>query len=257
MSLASFSLFSSYFRQTKWESFQRQCNIYGFQRICRGIDKGAYYHEYFLKNLPHLALYMKRIQLKGTGPRKPASVCEPDFYTMPSADEFLLSGGRLNSYGLPLQLCQVHTSQPASHGSSHREDTSFAPMQGQYQSPCRWQPRCLDQQTQPPQLNDATSAVPAAYPPNSFQESLGPFEPNPIQYPPEILPISFPFRQQQQGASVGLQDQDKGDSVGFENSGTRHVSVLLQMEVPIETWQGTLVPPENLSGSGISETTKN
>ena len=36
------------FRQSKWSSFQRQLNLYGFMRITDGPDKGAYYHPKFL-----------------------------------------------------------------------------------------------------------------------------------------------------------------------------------------------------------------
>lgn len=34
-----------YFRQTHYKSFQRQLNLWGFERIGRGPEVGAYYHE--------------------------------------------------------------------------------------------------------------------------------------------------------------------------------------------------------------------
>jgi len=70
---------------SKYPSFQRQLNIYGFQRLTAGPDKGGYYHELFLRSKPGLAYRIQRHKLKGTGTRKAASPeSEPDFYKMPS-----------------------------------------------------------------------------------------------------------------------------------------------------------------------------
>jgi len=48
-------------RQSKWKSFCRQCNLYGFVRISSGRDAGAYYHELFLKGRPTLCHYIRRV----------------------------------------------------------------------------------------------------------------------------------------------------------------------------------------------------
>jgi hypothetical protein len=34
-----------YFKQSKWNSFARQLNLYGFMRLASGPDSGGYYHE--------------------------------------------------------------------------------------------------------------------------------------------------------------------------------------------------------------------
>jgi len=34
-----------YFKQSKWNSFARQLNLYGFMRLASGPDAGGYYHE--------------------------------------------------------------------------------------------------------------------------------------------------------------------------------------------------------------------
>eukprot|EP01083_Nonionella_stella_P303091 1047777_1 len=44
-----------YFKQTKMASFQRQLNVYGFNRLTGGLDKGGYYHEMFLRGKVSLA----------------------------------------------------------------------------------------------------------------------------------------------------------------------------------------------------------
>lgn len=74
-----------YFKQRKFASFQRQLNLYGFQRLTTGRDKGGYYHELFLRNKPVLAQRIKRQRIKGTGVRPRSNPEEePDFYKMPS-----------------------------------------------------------------------------------------------------------------------------------------------------------------------------
>lgn len=71
-----------YFKQSKYLSFTRQLNLWGFKRITRGQDMGAYYHEIFLRGRPHLAMRMKRQKIKGTGMKlTPNPDSEPDFYT--------------------------------------------------------------------------------------------------------------------------------------------------------------------------------
>jgi len=72
-----------YFRQTRLTSFQRQLNLYGFQRISQGPDNGGYYHELFLRGRPGLCVNMKRTKVKGTTKTKRDPDTEPNFYAMP------------------------------------------------------------------------------------------------------------------------------------------------------------------------------
>ena len=70
-----------FFKQTKLTSFTRQLNLWGFKRITRGPDSGAYYHKLFLRGRPDLALRMKRHKIKGNGTRAiPCPEQEPNFY---------------------------------------------------------------------------------------------------------------------------------------------------------------------------------
>jgi hypothetical protein len=75
---------TKYFKQTKLTSFQRQLNLYAFRRISSGPDKGAYYHELFLRGKPALCSHMVRMRVKGT--KIKSASCpetEPNFYDMP------------------------------------------------------------------------------------------------------------------------------------------------------------------------------
>lgn len=78
-----------FFRQTKYSSFQRQLNIYEFQRISAGPDKNAYYHLSFQRGRPDLISHIQRVTIKGTGIRRaPTPEDEPNFYQqMPPSDD--------------------------------------------------------------------------------------------------------------------------------------------------------------------------
>jgi hypothetical protein len=81
------SVMPTYFRQTKFASFQRQLNLYGFSRLTSGRDKGGYYHELFLRGKRFLCHQIVRLKIKGTGVRKASSPeTEPQFYNMPPLD---------------------------------------------------------------------------------------------------------------------------------------------------------------------------
>jgi hypothetical protein len=77
---------SLYFNQTQFKSFQRQLNMWGFQRISHGPCKGAYKHLRFIRGKPSLCRFMIRLKNKigattpsqGSGPPKPSSCRSTD-----------------------------------------------------------------------------------------------------------------------------------------------------------------------------------
>lgn len=87
-----------YFQQTKWSSFTRQLNLWGFFRVMTTTspDLGGYYSELFLRGHPLLCLYMKRVNtstLCGRPDRRKFKIpvdhnvvgcSDPDFYAMKS-----------------------------------------------------------------------------------------------------------------------------------------------------------------------------
>ena len=73
-------------KSTKITSIQRQFNLYGFETLSReGPDKGAYYHEAFLRGRPDItSCFMVRKRVKGTGHKACSNPdAEPDLYAMP------------------------------------------------------------------------------------------------------------------------------------------------------------------------------
>jgi hypothetical protein len=81
----------TYFEHAKFSSFIRQANGWGFRRVTQGRDRNSYYHELFLRGLPHLCKEMKRPGVAEKGSAD--SEHEPDFhkiseiYTVPDKAE--------------------------------------------------------------------------------------------------------------------------------------------------------------------------
>mmetsp|Transcript_17718 Transcript_17718/g.40164 ORF Transcript_17718/g.40164 Transcript_17718/m.40164 type:complete len:532 (-) Transcript_17718:2540-4135(-) len=69
------------FKHTRFSSFLRQVNNWGFRRITRGNDKNSYYHEYFIRGLPLLIEKMTR-HPSGSARKRTNVANEPDFYQL-------------------------------------------------------------------------------------------------------------------------------------------------------------------------------
>jgi hypothetical protein len=57
-----------FFDQTKYESFRRQLNLYGFSRISRGQQRGVYSHPFFVRNNRSLCQHVVRRSAKNIKP---------------------------------------------------------------------------------------------------------------------------------------------------------------------------------------------
>lgn len=53
-----------HFKLTKFSSFTRQVNAWGFRKVSNGVDKGCFYHEFFLKNHANLVAKISRPKKK-------------------------------------------------------------------------------------------------------------------------------------------------------------------------------------------------
>jgi hypothetical protein len=76
-------------QQTKYKSFQRQLHMYGFQRIRKGMDTGAYFHTMFIRNKKSAILHMTCCK-KTKGKKSSSNMVqhhasgEPNFYSAES-----------------------------------------------------------------------------------------------------------------------------------------------------------------------------
>jgi len=73
-----------YFRHGRYSSFTRQVNGWGFRRVTHGSDYNSYYHEMFLRGMPHLCDKLRRLTNKDTIPKRKKGEEEPspDFYAL-------------------------------------------------------------------------------------------------------------------------------------------------------------------------------
>jgi len=77
------TIMTRFFNQSKYTSFQRQLNLYGFSRCSRGRDSGACYHPLFLRGSQFLAKNITRTRVKGNGHKTMKfHDAGPDFYSM-------------------------------------------------------------------------------------------------------------------------------------------------------------------------------
>ena len=130
-------LLPRFFGISKIASFQRQLNMYGFQRITRGMDKSGYYHELFLRGRVFLAYQIRRVRIKGTGARAKANPDqEPNFWNMKwlePLDYHHHQGGGGAQPPTPMNQLSCSSDQPRftpadarQYSSSSRSDLAFA-----------------------------------------------------------------------------------------------------------------------------------
>ena len=109
-----------YFKLSKISSFQRQLNLYGFQRLTIGRDRGGYYHELFLRNKEFLAYDIKRVQVKGTGVRARSNPeqepnfwamqwCDPKVVATSTEDEIEVTNSMVSSFNTTRMTSTLHS----------------------------------------------------------------------------------------------------------------------------------------------------
>jgi len=120
--------------QSKYASFMRQVNGWGFKRITRGPDRNSYYHELFVRDNPELAWTMSRrgsSSSKNSGGKDEADK-EPNFYEMTSLANSTAAStgsGANNSLRTPSQLYPLSAAGAGSYdnhdGQGHLYDSNY------------------------------------------------------------------------------------------------------------------------------------
>ena len=107
-------IYPRFSKTTHYKSFQRQLNLWGFKRITKGSDRGAYYHQLFLRGMPNLAKRMILDKEKDKGRIRPSPnpSDEPDFYAL--AEKRPLPNFILDKSPLPKKLCYA---EPPPYGA--------------------------------------------------------------------------------------------------------------------------------------------
>lgn len=125
------SVVPTFFSHSKYSSFVRQANGWGFKRISQGPDRGSYYHPKFLRGLPHLCKTLKRQKAKSgaaaaskkqkkgaaAGAAAATSAVDPDLYKISSlypvpeqsAEESVMLANGTGSNRTPMPVSYSHS----------------------------------------------------------------------------------------------------------------------------------------------------
>ena len=124
------SILPVHFKQTRYASFQRQLNLYGFLRLTApGPDHGAVYHPCFVRGQEVLLPGVVRQKIKGTRIRRkgPSPDDQPNFYASDRGDELQLRAIEAHFKHHQLQRQHLHQQQsPSKNGINGRSNTSEA-----------------------------------------------------------------------------------------------------------------------------------
>ncbi|KAK1733404.1 heat shock factor family protein, partial [Skeletonema marinoi] len=75
-----------FFKATKYRSFQRQLNLWGFSRIVKGQDHACWHHECFIRGRPGLIAKISRTRVKVKGREATQATPKEALMQVPSED---------------------------------------------------------------------------------------------------------------------------------------------------------------------------
>jgi len=83
----------AYFSSAKYKTFQRSLNLWGFESISKGRDKGSCFHKFFVRGHPNLCENMRRVKIKG---QQATKVKETSFSPLTTTTSSILQAGGLD-----------------------------------------------------------------------------------------------------------------------------------------------------------------
>lgn len=89
-----------YFKQSKFTSFTRKLNRWGFARVTRGPERGSYFHKFFLRDQPRLCLQMSCQNARIHGGESPGAPGPLTTVDAQHHQQQLLSNMNMMPYGL-------------------------------------------------------------------------------------------------------------------------------------------------------------
>jgi hypothetical protein len=125
-------LMPAFFNSSKYKTFQRSLNLWGFKSVSRGPDKGACYHQFFVRGNADLCKHMMRVKIKRGGTAGVPPSDEPKTaISVPQEFSLAIKLSQFSAAAAPSSKCStnpVAPSMPAisdfirskvsSHGSS-------------------------------------------------------------------------------------------------------------------------------------------
>jgi hypothetical protein len=117
----------NYFKQTKYKSFQRQLHMYGFQRIRKGLDTGAYFHSMFIRNKKSMSLQMSCQKIKGEKTVQRHASGDPNFY---SSDNPMLQASTIGTEEKQMTCREQGPATVLTNGNSDHHTDDEKPLIG-------------------------------------------------------------------------------------------------------------------------------
>lgn len=113
-----------FFKLTKFESLQRQLNLYSFTRVRKGLNKGCYMHPLFQKGGRSLSKDMRRRKLADEGHPSLSSATIPDVQSCHGVSKLSLPGAASAPKFILESIRRIESARPTFNDNGIVDDIS-------------------------------------------------------------------------------------------------------------------------------------